>query len=36
VLLGIFAGLESFGLVGLFLGPAIIAVLIAFWREGAR
>jgi predicted PurR-regulated permease PerM len=36
VLLGIFAGLESFGLVGLFLGPAIIAVLIAIWREGAE
>jgi predicted PurR-regulated permease PerM len=36
VLLGIFGGLESFGLVGLFLGPAIIAVLIAVWREGAR
>jgi predicted PurR-regulated permease PerM len=36
VLLGIFGGLESFGLVGLFLGPAIIAVLIAIWREGAR
>lgn len=35
VLLGIFAGLESFGLVGLFLGPAIIAVLLAIWREGA-
>jgi predicted PurR-regulated permease PerM len=36
VLLGIFGGLESFGLVGLFLGPAIIAVLIAIWREGAE
>jgi len=36
VLLGIFGGLESFGLVGLFLGPAIIAVLIAIWREGAK
>lgn len=35
VLLGIFGGLESFGLVGLFLGPAIIAVLIAIWREAA-
>ncbi len=35
VLLGIFGGLETFGLVGLFLGPAIIAVLIAMWREGA-
>jgi predicted PurR-regulated permease PerM len=36
VLLGIFGGLESFGLVGLFLGPAIIAVLIAVWREGVE
>jgi predicted PurR-regulated permease PerM len=36
VLLGIFGGLESFGLVGLFLGPAIIAVLLAIWREAAE
>jgi predicted PurR-regulated permease PerM len=34
VLLGIFAGLESFGLIGLFLGPAIMSVLVAIWREG--
>jgi predicted PurR-regulated permease PerM len=34
-LLGIFAGLETFGLLGLFLGPAIMSVLIAMWREGA-
>ena len=33
VLLGIFGGLETFGLVGLFLGPAIMAALIALWRE---
>ena len=36
VLLGIFGGLETFGLVGLFLGPAIMSVLIAMWREGAE
>jgi predicted PurR-regulated permease PerM len=36
VLLGIFGGLESFGLIGLFLGPAIISLLIAIWREGAE
>lgn len=36
VLLGIFGGLETFGLVGLFLGPAIMSVLIAIWREGAE
>lgn len=33
VLLGIIGGLESIGLVGLFLGPAVIAALIALWRE---
>ena len=36
VLLGIFGGLESFGLIGIFLGPAIISVLIAIWREGSE
>ena len=35
VLLGILGGLESFGLIGLFLGPAVISVLIAIWREAA-
>jgi predicted PurR-regulated permease PerM len=35
VLLGIFGGIESFGLIGLFLGPAIVAVLLAVWRQGA-
>ena len=33
VLLGIFGGLETFGLVGLFLGPAIVSVLLAIWRD---
>jgi predicted PurR-regulated permease PerM len=36
ILLGIFGGLETFGLLGLFLGPAILAVLLALWREGAK
>jgi predicted PurR-regulated permease PerM len=36
VLLGIIGGLETFNLIGLFLGPAIIAVLVAIWREGAH
>jgi predicted PurR-regulated permease PerM len=36
VLLGIFGGLESFGLIGIFLGPAIMSVLVAMWRDGAR
>jgi len=33
VLLGIFGGLESFGLIGLFLGPAIMSVVVEMWRE---
>jgi predicted PurR-regulated permease PerM len=36
ILLGIFGGISAFGLVGLFLGPAIIAALIALWRDLAR
>jgi len=35
VLLGILGGLEGFGLVGLFLGPAIMAALVTLWREWA-
>jgi predicted PurR-regulated permease PerM len=33
VLLGILGGLESFGLLGLFLGPAVMAALISLWRD---
>ena len=33
VLLGILGGVESFGLLGLFLGPATMAALILLWRE---
>lgn len=36
VLLGILGGLESFGLIGLFIGPAIMSVLITMWRESAE
>jgi predicted PurR-regulated permease PerM len=36
VLLGIFGGLETFGLVGLFLGPAIMSVLVAIWRDSSH
>src|SRR5215470_11794494 len=36
VLLGIFGGLETFGLIGLFVGPAIMAAVLAIWREGAK
>jgi predicted PurR-regulated permease PerM len=32
VLLGILGGVESFGLVGIFLGPALMAALVAIWR----
>lgn len=32
-LLGVFGGVEAFGIVGLFLGPAILAVALAIWRE---
>jgi predicted PurR-regulated permease PerM len=32
-LLGVFGGLESFGIVGLFIGPAILAVALTIWRE---
>jgi predicted PurR-regulated permease PerM len=32
VLLGILGGIESFGLVGIFLGPALMAALVALWR----
>ena len=33
VLLGILGGLEAFGVIGLFLGPAIMAALISLWRD---
>jgi predicted PurR-regulated permease PerM len=33
VLLGLFGGVSSLGLVGLFVGPALMAVLVAVWRE---
>jgi len=32
VLLGILGGIESFGLVGVFLGPALMAALVSLWR----
>jgi predicted PurR-regulated permease PerM len=32
-LLGIFGGLENFGLLGLFLGPTVMAALISLWRD---
>lgn len=33
VLFGVLGGLATFGLVGLFVGPVILAVLLALWRE---
>ncbi|TDX64255.1 putative PurR-regulated permease PerM [Methylosinus sp. sav-2] len=33
VFLGVMGGLLAFGFVGLFLGPLILAVLLAIWRE---
>jgi len=32
-LVGVFGGLASFGLVGLFLGPVVMAALLTIWRE---
>jgi len=32
-LLGIIGGLESFGLIGLFIGPGMMAALLTVWRE---
>lgn len=33
VMFGVLGGIAAFGLVGLFIGPVIIAVLLAVWRE---
>jgi predicted PurR-regulated permease PerM len=33
VMFGVLGGLAAFGLIGLFLGPVIVAVLMALWRE---
>lgn len=33
VLFGVLGGLAAFGLVGLFIGPVILAVMMAIWRE---
>ncbi|MBA4253017.1 MAG: AI-2E family transporter [Comamonadaceae bacterium] len=35
VLFGVLGGLGAFGLIGLFVGPVILAVLLAVWREWA-
>ena len=33
MLLGILSGIEVWGLIGLVLGPALMAVLMLLWRE---
>ena len=33
VLIGILGGVETLGLLGLFIGPAAMAVLVMLWRE---
>lgn len=33
IMFGVLGGLAAFGLVGLFIGPVILAVLMAVWRE---
>lgn len=33
VFLGVLGGISAFGLIGLFLGPVILAVALAIWRE---
>jgi predicted PurR-regulated permease PerM len=33
VLFAVLGGISAFGLLGLFLGPIVIAVLLAVWRE---
>jgi predicted PurR-regulated permease PerM len=33
VFLGVLGGLNAFGLIGLFLGPILLAISVAIWRE---
>jgi predicted PurR-regulated permease PerM len=35
VLFGVLGGLAAFGLMGLFVGPVIPAILVALWRAWA-
>jgi len=32
-LIGIFGGLQVFGLLGLFVGPVVMAAFLTVWRE---
>jgi predicted PurR-regulated permease PerM len=33
VLLGILGGVETFGIIGLFVGPVVMSVVIQLWRD---
>ena len=33
VFIGVLGGLQAFGLVGLFVGPVTLAVMLVVWRE---
>ncbi|TCM69155.1 putative PurR-regulated permease PerM [Acinetobacter calcoaceticus] len=33
IMFGVLGGIASFGLVGLFVGPVILAIMLAIWRE---
>jgi predicted PurR-regulated permease PerM len=33
ILFGVLGGLAAFGMVGLFVGPVVLAILMAVWRE---
>ncbi|GAA5556808.1 putative transport protein YdiK [Acinetobacter schindleri] len=33
IMFGVLGGIASFGLIGVFIGPVILAVLLAIWRE---
>lgn len=36
VLFGILGGAQTFGLLGLFIGPALMTVLVVLWRDWVR
>ncbi|HWX12473.1 MAG TPA: AI-2E family transporter [Trinickia sp.] len=36
VLFGILGGAETFGLLGLFIGPSLMTVLVVLWRDSTR
>ena len=36
VLIGVLGGVIAFGLIGLFVGPIVLAILLAVWREWAE